>query len=115
MAETVCRQGLLDAQSSLGALFHFLLDAYHFFCWVHMSFIFLLGAHVIYSPFLFQVGFKNLPKGDRVSLNKEEVVRLIRDGFISAAERDIYTGDAVHISVITKDGVESVKYPLRRD
>lgn len=62
-----------------------------------------------------QVGFKNVPKENKVSLGKEEVVRLIRDGFISAAERDIYTGDAVHISVITKDGVESVKFPLRQD
>ena len=71
---------------------------------------------VLFSPlFSFQVGFKNLPKESRVSLKKEEVVKLIRDGFISAAERDIYTGDAVHISVITKDGVESVKFPLRND
>ena len=82
--------------------------------WVHVSFFFA-GCTSFFLLVLFQVGFKNLPKGERVSLNKEEVVRLIRDGFISAAERDIYTGDAVHISVITKDGVESVKYPLRRD
>lgn len=64
---------------------------------------------------VFQVGFKNLPQQDRTPMSKEAVVRLIRDGFISAAERDIYTGDGVHISVITKDGVESVKFPLRHD
>ncbi|KAL4219536.1 Proteasome subunit beta type-1 [Mactra antiquata] len=62
-----------------------------------------------------QVGFKNLPKQARVPLSKEEVVKKVRDGFISAAERDIYTGDEVVVNIITKDGVEVERFPLRKD
>ena len=80
--------------------------------------VFRNAAHVIATivwNHVLQVGFKNVQNQARTPLGKEAVVKLIRDGFISAAERDIYTGDAVHISVVTKDGVESIKYPLRRD
>lgn len=65
--------------------------------------------------FTFQVGFKNQPKQERLALSKEEVVEIVKDGFISAAERDIYTGDGVVINIVTKDGVEVRSYPLRRD
>lgn len=50
-----------------------------------------------------------------VSLPKDDAVRLARDIFISAAERDIYCGDAVVIDVITADGVQRTSFPLRRD
>ena len=40
---------------------------------------------------------------------------MVRDGFISAAERDIYTGDEVVVNIITKDGVQVERFPLRRD
>lgn len=62
-----------------------------------------------------QVGFKNLPKEARVQLSKEQVVKIVKDGFISAAERDIYTGDEVVVNIVTKDGVQVERYPLRRD
>ncbi|XP_045205269.1 proteasome subunit beta type-1-like [Mercenaria mercenaria] len=62
-----------------------------------------------------QVGFKNLPKEARVQLTKEQVVKTVKDGFISAAERDIYTGDEVVVNIITKDGVQVERFPLRRD
>ncbi|XP_052788207.1 proteasome subunit beta type-1-like [Mya arenaria] len=62
-----------------------------------------------------QVGFKNQPAENRTKLTKEQVIKIVRDGFISAAERDIYTGDEVVINVVTKDGVEVIKFPLRRD
>ncbi|WAR30706.1 SMG7-like protein [Mya arenaria] len=56
-----------------------------------------------------QVGFKNQPAENRTKLTKEQVIKIVRDGFISAAERDIYTGDEVVINVVTKDGVEVIK------
>ena len=61
------------------------------------------------------MGFKNQPAEARTQLTKDKVIKIVRDGFISAAERDIYTGDEVVINVITKDGVEVLRYPLRRD
>lgn len=48
-------------------------------------------------------------------MEKGPAVRLARDAFISAAERDIYCGDAVVIDVITASGVNRICYPLRRD
>lgn len=62
-----------------------------------------------------QVGFKNMPKQERLPLSKEQVIKLVRDGFISAAERDIYTGDSVVINIITKDGIQTERFPLRKD
>lgn len=58
---------------------------------------------------------KNQQNVQRVSLSKEKVVNLVKDVFISAAERDIYTGDAVVVHVITKDGTTTERFPLRRD
>ena len=45
---------------------------------------------------------------------QEQTVGLVKDVFTSAAERDIYTGDAVQIQIITKDGIETQMFPLRR-
>ncbi|XP_067646826.1 proteasome subunit beta type-1 [Eurosta solidaginis] len=53
---------------------------------------------------------KNKPK---VSLAKAKEVA--KDAFISAAERDIYTGDSVILTVITKDGVVDEQVELRKD
>ena len=43
------------------------------------------------------------------------MIGLVKDIFTSAAERDIYTGDAVELQIITKDGVELQRFALRRD
>ena len=50
-----------------------------------------------------------------VPLSRDKAVNLVKDVFISAAERDIYTGDALLINIITKDGVDMERFPLRRD
>jgi 20S proteasome subunit beta 6 len=52
------------------------------------------------------------PKRD---LPKEEVVEIVKDAFISCGERDIYTGDEVEISVVTKDGIETTRFALKAD
>ena len=48
-------------------------------------------------------------------LNKEKALQLVKDAFISAAERDITTGDCVLIHVIDGSGIEEQQFPLRRD
>lgn len=62
-----------------------------------------------------QIGFKNQQGVTKVPLSQEKAVKLVKDVFISAAERDIYTGDAIVLNVITKDGVRVETFPLRRD
>ena len=68
-----------------------------------------------------QVGLKNrspnfeLERGYTTQMNKEQAVAVVKDAFISASERDIYTGDNLVIHVITKDGVLVEHFPLRRD
>ncbi|XP_033110407.1 proteasome subunit beta type-1-B-like [Anneissia japonica] len=62
-----------------------------------------------------QIGFKNQEGADHVPLSKEKAIALVKDVFISAAERDIYTGDGIIINVIDKDGAKEERFPLRRD
>jgi len=62
-----------------------------------------------------QIGLKNMENTTILPISKDKAINLVKDVFISAAERDIYTGDGIVISVITKDGIAEEKFPLRRD
>ncbi|KAL9096226.1 MAG: hypothetical protein Q9165_001749 [Trypethelium subeluteriae] len=48
-----------------------------------------------------------LPRGD--------VEQLVKDAFTSATERQIEVGDGLQIMTITKDGIEEVYSPLKKD
>ena len=39
---------------------------------------------------------------DKVPLSVEKAMNIIHDVFVSAAEREIHTGDAIHFNIITK-------------
>jgi len=62
-----------------------------------------------------QLGGKNQEGYQATPMPLKKCIAMVRDVFTSAAERDIYTGDGVSISVITKDGIKTEKFPLRRD
>lgn len=65
------------------------------------------GSALITSLLDNQVAFKTQP-GNFKKLSIEETVDLVKDCFTCAGERDIYTGDAVHIAVITSAGVDFI-------
>ena len=68
-------------------------------------------AYVI--PFLDNViGNRNRTQ-EKPILSKEEVVELMKHAFVSAGERDIYTGDSLEIMVMTKDGVTTETFQLK--
>lgn len=46
---------------------------------------------------------------------QEKALEMLKDVFISAAERDIYTGDGINIKIINKDGIQDVHFDLRKD
>jgi 20S proteasome subunit beta 6 len=70
-------------------------------------------AYVI--PFLDNViGNRNRTQ-EKPTLSKEEVVELIKHAFVSCGERDIYTGDQLEIMVMTKDGVTTEMFNLKKD
>jgi len=74
------------------------------------------SASALVQPLLDnQIGLKNMENVPHVPISKERAVAVIKDVFISAAERDIYTGDSILINIITKDGIEVESFPLRRD
>ena len=50
-----------------------------------------------------------------VGSEASETVALLKDAFLSGGERDIYTGDAVDIYVITKDGIKTERFELKAD
>lgn len=62
-----------------------------------------------------QLGLKNMENVKEEPITIEKAVSIIKDAFTGAAERDIYTGDGVHINVITRDGITEELFPLRKD
>ncbi|KAJ8919921.1 hypothetical protein NQ315_006450 [Exocentrus adspersus] len=62
-----------------------------------------------------QIGQKNMEIVSKEPLSQEKALKILKDVFISAAERDIYTGDSVFINIITKDGIQEDKFELRKD
>jgi 20S proteasome subunit beta 6 len=42
----------------------------------------------------------------------DDAKQILRDAITSAAERDIYTGDAVQIATVTADGLKIEEFPL---
>ena len=49
------------------------------------------------------------------NITKEKALTVIKDSFISAAERDTSTGDGIIINIITKSGIEVEHFALRKD
>ena len=76
-----------------------------------MSFLNFLGINQIST----QVGKKNMVDVDNKEMGLEEALKLVHDLFISAAEREIHTGDSIAFRIITKKGIEERSVPLRRD
>ncbi|XP_069786917.1 proteasome subunit beta type-1 [Narcine bancroftii] len=62
-----------------------------------------------------QIGYKNMESVEQLPLTVEKATQLVKDVFISAAERDVYTGDCLKICTITKDGIREESLPLRKD
>jgi 20S proteasome subunit beta 6 len=85
------------------------------------------AAASLIMPFLDnQVNYKNqyvpgsgeghdLKQREIEDLSRDTVVGLVKDAFTSATERHIEVGDGLQMMIITKDGIEEVFEPLKRD
>jgi 20S proteasome subunit beta 6 len=85
------------------------------------------AAASLIMPFLDnQVNFKNqhvpgsgighdLQERERQPLPRRDVEILVKDAFDGAVERHIEVGDALQMMVVTKDGIEEVLLPLKKD
>jgi len=85
------------------------------------------GAASLIMPFLDnQVNFKNqyipgsgeghaLKERECKPLTRPEVETIVKDAFDGAVERYIEVGDSLQMMIITKDGIEEVFLPLKKD
>lgn len=76
------------------------------------------SAVELIQPFLDnQVGKKNIENlGEQdLKLSLDEALKITKDGLTSATEREIACGDAIHLCIITKDGIKEEKIELRKD
>lgn len=63
-----------------------------------------------------QIGQKNMQGVEKVPVTLAKASSIIKDTFISAAERDMYTGDNVLLNIITKEnGIQVEQLALRKD
>lgn len=62
-----------------------------------------------------QIGYMNQENVVNEPISREKAMAVIKDTFVSAAERDIYTGDSVILNIITKDGITKETFQLRKD
>jgi 20S proteasome subunit beta 6 len=69
----------------------------------------------MYSVSSPQIAHLNMTMKPTEPLSVEKALGIVKDVFISAAERDIYTGDGVLLHIITKEGVKEERFPLRHD
>lgn len=60
------------------------------------------------------VGFKTR-QDEKPIRSAAETVELVKEAFVNAGERDIYTGDTVEIIVISKDGTSTQSFALKKD
>jgi len=51
----------------------------------------------------------------RIPKTLDEALKIVKDAFISAGERDIYTGDYVDLAIITRTGVRYERFDLKKD
>lgn len=71
-------------------------------------------AYII--PFLDNVIGNRNRQQPKPQLEASEVVEILKDAFISAGERDIYTGDQIEIMVITADkDIQTSRFALKAD
>lgn len=75
----------------------------------------MCSVSIDYISFYISTGYKNMENIEQKPLSREKAMQLVIDAFISAAERDITTGDNVLIHVIDATGVKEHQFPLRRD
>jgi len=61
-----------------------------------------------------QIGHKNRHDPNH-RLTADEAVAIIKDVFVTATERDIYTGDSVEIKLIKKTGITTELFSLKTD
>ena len=74
----------------------------------------ILGYLFAFKSFFIQIGHKN--RNDvKTKLTEEEALSIVKDLYVIATERDIYTGDSVEIKIIKKDGVKTELFSLKKD
>ena len=80
----------------------------------YKSYIHYTNLHTHIHIHHIQVGHKNR-NDPKKPLSLQDAISVVKEVFIIATERDIYTGDCVEIKVIRKEGVTTEKFNLKHD
>lgn len=81
-----------------------------------MVFCVAVALNLLTVVVLLQIGWKDQTATKlKPELTVDEAVDFVQDIFTTAGERDIYTGDAVLIAVITKEGTKEIRFELKKD
>ncbi|CAB4384572.1 N-terminal nucleophile aminohydrolase [Rhizophagus irregularis] len=74
------------------------------------------SSAALIQPFLDnQVALKNQQGVQQTPLSLEAAIRITKDSFTSATERDIYTGDYLEIFIIRQEGTTIERIDLKKD
>lgn len=72
------------------------------------------GGHLI-IPLLDNLVEHEMRTDPKIELSLEQTKEIMKDAFVTAGERDIYTGDAVEVFVIDANGQHSEVFQLKQD
>ncbi|XP_031350552.1 proteasome subunit beta type-1-like [Photinus pyralis] len=73
------------------------------------------GGKYIYSFFDSWIARKDVTCAHAEVMGLEDAIEITKDAYISASERDIFTGDSVQIRIVDENGVDYDEINLRKD
>lgn len=86
-----------------------------FMCWLSCLCLLLFVCLFFFLFFVLCLFVQQFTSNLAPAKSLDQALKIVKDAFISAGERDIYTGDWVDIAIVTKDGIKAERFILKKD